>query len=221
MSKLSSDAVPEAVQGILKFSLEEKKRGFLENVELQVSLKNYDPARDKRFSGAIKLPNIPRPKFSVCVLGNDKHCDEAKAAGVPFMNKDALAKLKKNNKLVKKLAQQYHAFLASADLIKQIPRLLGPGLNKAGKFPAVLGNNDNIADKVNEQKASVKFQLKSKKSMTLGVPIANVSMTPEDIANNVNLCVNFLVSLLKKNWQNIRKIYIKSTMGPVFRVYGF
>lgn len=67
---------------------------------LQVALKNYDPARDKRFSGSVKLPNIPRPKFTVCVLGNDKHCDEAKAAGIPFMNKDGLAKLKKNNKLV-------------------------------------------------------------------------------------------------------------------------
>lgn len=32
-------------------------------------------------------------------------------------------------------AQQYHAFLASDSVIKQIPRLLGPGLNKAGKFP--------------------------------------------------------------------------------------
>jgi len=221
MSKISAETLSEAVQGILKYSLEEKKRGFLETVELQVALKNYDPVRDKRFTGSIKLPNIPRPKFSVCVLGNDKHCDEAKAAGIPFMNKDALGKLKKNNKLVKKLAGQYHAFLASADLIKQIPRLLGPGLNKAGKFPTVLGNNDNLMEKVNEQKASVKFQLKSKKSLTLGVPIANVGLSKDEIENNVHLCVNFLVSLLKKNWQNIRKIYVKSTMGPVFRIYGF
>jgi large subunit ribosomal protein L10Ae len=221
MSKIDSDTLEEAVAAILKYALEEKKRGFLETVELQVALKNYDPARDKRFSGSVKLPNVPRPKFTVCILGNDKHCDEAKAAGIPFMNKDGLAKLKKNNKLVKKLANQYHAFLASADLIKQIPRLLGPGLNKAGKFPTVLGNNDNVVEKVNEQKALVKFQLKSKKALTLGVPIANVSLSKDEIVNNVNLCVNFLVSLLKKNWQNIRKIYVKSSMGPVFRVYGF
>ncbi len=32
-------------------------------------------------------------------------------------------------------AQSYHAFLASDAVIKQIPRLLGPGLNEAGKFP--------------------------------------------------------------------------------------
>jgi len=221
MSKVAPDTLSEALQGILNFSTKEHKRNFLETVELQVALKNYDPVRDKRFSGTIKLPVAPRPKFSVCILGNAKHCDEAKAANIPFLSVDDLTKLKKSAKLVKKLANQYHAFLASADLIKKIPRILGPGLNKAGKFPSVLGNNDNIADKVAEQKASIKFQLKSKKNMVLGVPIGNVGMNEAELANNSNLAINFLVSLLKKNWQNIRKLYIKSTMGPSYRIYGF
>lgn len=39
-------------------------------------------------------------------------------------------RLNKNKKLVKKLAKKYDAFLASDGLIKQIPRLLGPGLSK-------------------------------------------------------------------------------------------
>jgi ribosomal protein L1 len=36
----------------------------------------------------------------------------------------------KNKKLIKKLARKYDAFVASDSLIKQIPRLLGPGLSK-------------------------------------------------------------------------------------------
>lgn len=54
--------------------------------------------------------------------------------GLDYMDVEALKKLNKNKKLVKKLAKKYHAFLASESVIKQIPRLLGPGLNKAGKF---------------------------------------------------------------------------------------
>lgn len=50
------------------------------------------------------------------------------------MDVEGLKKLNKNKKLVKKLAKKYHAFLASEAIIKQIPRLLGPGLNKAGKW---------------------------------------------------------------------------------------
>ena len=38
-------------------------------------------------------------------------------------------------------AQGYHVFLASDSVIKQIPRLLGPGLNKAGKFPAPINKS--------------------------------------------------------------------------------
>jgi len=111
--------------------------------------------------------------------------------------------------------------LASASLIRKIPRLLGPGLNKAGKFPAVLGANENISEKVESVKASVKFALKSKKSLCLGVPIANLGMSPRDIANNITLAVNFVVTLLPKGWQQIKRLYIKSTMGPPQRIYGF
>ena len=50
------------------------------------------------------------------------------------MSTDDLKKLNKNKKLIKKLARKYDAFVASDALIKQIPRLLGPGLSK-GKLP--------------------------------------------------------------------------------------
>jgi hypothetical protein len=55
-----------------------------------------------------------------------------------------LKKLNKNKKLVKKLAKGYHAFLASEAVIKQIPRLLGPGLNKAGKFPSPIAGGKTV-----------------------------------------------------------------------------
>ena len=69
-SKISRDALYETVNIILQ-QAKDKKRGFLETVELQIGLKNYDPQRDKRFSGTIKLKNIPRPKLKICVLGDE------------------------------------------------------------------------------------------------------------------------------------------------------
>jgi large subunit ribosomal protein L10Ae len=220
MSKLSSETLREAVQLILSQS-KAKKRGFLETVELQIALKNYDPVKDKRFSGSILLPLAPRDKYKVCVLGNDKHMADAKEAGVDSMSVEDLKKLKKGKKAVKKLANSYNAFLASSTLIRQIPRLLGPGLNKAGKFPAVLGANDDIGEKVRQAKGSVKFQLKSKKTLCMGVPIANIGMSEDDIVNNITLAVNFLVGLLPKTWQQVKRLHIKTTMGKPVRVYGF
>ncbi|XP_005179845.1 large ribosomal subunit protein uL1 [Musca domestica] len=215
-SKVSRDTLYESVNAILDFS-KTKKRRFLETVELQIGLKNYDPQKDKRFSGTVKLKHIPRPKMKVCILGDQQHCDEAKANGVECMDAEALKKLNKNKKLVKKLAKSYDAFLASESLIKQIPRLLGPGLNKAGKFPGLLSHQESMMAKIEEVKSTIKFQMK--KVLCLSVAVGHVNMEPDELVQNIHLSINFLVSLLKKNWQNVRSLHIKSSMGPPQRLY--
>lgn len=50
---MSRDTLYECVNGVLQHS-QEKKRNFVESVELQIGLKNYDPQKDKRFSGTVK-----------------------------------------------------------------------------------------------------------------------------------------------------------------------
>ena len=141
-SKLQSEAVKEAIT-VIRGKSEDKKRNFVETLELQIGLKNYDPQKDKRFSGSVKLPHIPRPKMKICMLGDAQHVEEAEKMGLDYMDVESLKKLNKNKKLVKKLAKKYHAFLASESVIKQIPRLLGPGLNKAGKFPTLVSHQES------------------------------------------------------------------------------
>merc|ERR1712189_150581 len=215
-SKITRDALYECVTAVRTGSVE-KKRKFTETVELQIGLKNYDPQKDKRFSGTVKLKNIPRPKLNICVLGDESHCDQAKASGLPYMDVEALKKLNKDKKLVKKLAKKYDGFVASDTLIKQIPRLLGPGLNTAGKFPTMVTHGERLTDKINEMKATIKFQMK--KVLCLAVAVGHVEMTEDELAQNIFLAVNFLVSLLKKNWQNVRSLHVKSTMGKPHRLY--
>lgn len=74
-SKQQSDAVREAISPIAK-EASEKQRKFTETIELQIGLKNYDPQKDKHFSGSVKLPHIPRPKMKVCMLGDAQHVEE-------------------------------------------------------------------------------------------------------------------------------------------------
>merc|ERR1719197_570922 len=123
--------------------------------------------------------------MKVCVLGDQQHIDEANSNSIPCKDVESLKKLNKNKKLVKKLAKEYDALLASDTIIKTIPRILGPGLNKAGKFPTMLTHSESMVSKVDEVRATIKFQM----------------------------------SLLKKNWQNVRALYVKSSMGPAQRVY--
>merc|ERR1719199_1205243 len=180
MSKLDTALLEKCIADIKSFStggtiqykgkeVTGKQRKFTETIELQIALKNYDPSKDKRFAGTFKLPAVPRPNLKVCILGNAVHCEQAERLGLDFKTVDDLKKFNKNKKEIKKFAKKYDAFVASDSLIKQIPKILGPGLNKAGKFPILLSSQ---------------------------------------------LACNFLASLLKKNWQNIKVLYIKSTMGP-------
>ena len=227
-NKLNKDILDKAVEDILAFSAGEtikigtkevkgQKRNFTESVELQITLKNYDPQRDKRFSGTFRLPEIPRPNLKCCVLGNAAHCEQADRIEVAQMSADDLKKLNKNKKLVKKLAKKYDFFLASDNMIKQIPRLLGPGLTKAGKFPTLLASGEDMQEKIDEVKSTIKFQMK--KVMCLNVAVGHVGMEKQQVIVNIQLAANFLASLLKKQWQNIGQMYIKTTMGPSQQIF--
>ncbi|TIA72552.1 hypothetical protein E3P92_02208 [Wallemia ichthyophaga] len=218
MSKLPTSTVRAQVKDVLEQSAKpENKRNFVETVELQIGLKNYDPQRDKRFSGTIKLPHVPRPRMALCLLGDAADIDRAKLMGLEFMSVEDLKKLNKNKKLVKKLAKKYDAFVASEALIKQIPRLLGPGLSKAGKFPTPVSHSEDLEKKTTEVKSTIKFQLK--KVLCLAVAVGHVTMSEDELVANIMLAVNFLVSLLKKNWQNVKSLHIKSTMGKAHRLF--
>jgi len=103
VSKISVSQVRTQLQGLLQAS-QEKKRNFYETVELQIGLKNYDPQRDKRFSGTIKLPHVPRPRMSMCILADAADVDRAKLIELEFMTVEDLKKLNKNKKLVKKVS---------------------------------------------------------------------------------------------------------------------
>ena len=111
MSKVSNDTMRKAIDDVLKGATD-KKREFVETIELQIGLKNYDPQKDKRFAGNIKLPHIPRPKMRVCVLGDAFHCEKAAAMGLEFKNADGLKNFNKNKKLIKKFGARATPSLA-------------------------------------------------------------------------------------------------------------
>jgi large subunit ribosomal protein L10Ae len=108
-SKLSVSSVRGSIKDLLTHSADEKRRNFVETVELQIGLKNYDPQRDKRFSGTVKcvhplpstdsmidtisrLPHVPRPRMSICILADAADIDRAKQIELEYMSVDDLKK---------------------------------------------------------------------------------------------------------------------------------
>jgi large subunit ribosomal protein L10Ae len=215
--KLTQAQVVEGITAILK---DKKQRKFVETVELQIGLKDYDPQKDKRFAGTVRLPNIPRAGLKICLIGDAKHLQIVKEQNIQVdtMEFDALKTFNKDKKLIKKWAKKYSVLLASDSLVKKIPTVLGPILNRIGMFPQVVTHADDLRTKVDDTRASIKFQLK--KATCMNVAIGNEKMTEEELRQNINMGINFLVSLLKKGWHNLKSVHIKTSMGKPFKLIG-
>lgn len=178
----------------------------------------------------MRLPHIPKEKFKICLIGDAKHIQEAKDRNlvrdpnakddprIDVMEFDALKNFNKDKKLIKKWAKKYHVLVASDTLVKKIPVVLGPILNRIGMFPQVVTHNEDLAQKFDDTRASIKFQLK--KAVCMNVAIGNEKMSEDQIRANFLMAINFLASLLKKGWNNLKSVHIKTTMGKSYKLLG-
>ena len=63
MSKINTDFLKKSINEMMTTK---KQRKFLEAVELQIGLRDYDP--DKRFNGSVRLPHQAHNKVKVWFL---------------------------------------------------------------------------------------------------------------------------------------------------------
>merc|ERR1719348_2254342 len=101
MAKINPETLEQGIADILEGAKNEDgepRRKFLETVELQIGLKNFDPSRDKRINGSVKLPHAPKKKCKICLFGNAAHIDEAKEIDLDFRSHDQLKGMKKQKK---------------------------------------------------------------------------------------------------------------------------
>jgi ribosomal protein L1 len=69
MSKINPEFLKKAIAEMIATR---KQRKFVETVELQIGLRDYDP--DKRFNGAIRLPHKAYNKVRVNTINNKGLC---------------------------------------------------------------------------------------------------------------------------------------------------
>ena len=88
---------------------------------LQLSIPQSQPQRDKRFSGTVKLPNVPRPRMAICILADAADIDRAKLIELEYSSVEDLKKLNKNKKLVKKVGSGNARREVCTILIRALP----------------------------------------------------------------------------------------------------
>ena len=83
-------------------------------------------------------------------------------------------------------------------------------------FPQVVPHTEPLANKVSDFRSQVKWQLK--KVTCMNAAIGNEDMKDDELRQNMMMAINFLISLLKKGWHNMKSVHIKSTMSKSIKL---
>ena len=207
----------ELKSAIEKMKKDSPSRKFVESVDVAINLKDInlqDPS--KRFQMEVHLPHPLEKEVKVCVLGEGSHLVEAEPIASRVIDKDELDNLSREPKLAKKLAQDYDYFIATASLMPTIGRSLGKVLGPRGKIPKPVPPTAPIEPLIKNYQSIVQIRLRQ--SPVIHARIGTIAMDSDAIAENVLTILRTIENRLEKGANNIRSIYIKTTMGPAIKV---
>jgi large subunit ribosomal protein L1 len=193
-------------------------RKFRESVDLTINLRNIDMAQPKnRIDETMLLPNGTGSPNRIVVLGKGDITTQAKEAGVDLIiGPEEIERLGGEPREARKMAGEYKFFLAETAVMPLVGRYLGPRLGPRGKMPTPIPPNTDIRPIVQRLRNSVKFRTRDKK--TFHLKVGTTGMEPEQIAENIDVVLKRVESLLDGGVMNIRSVYVKTTMGQAEKV---
>ncbi|MHC1624914.1 MAG: 50S ribosomal protein L1 [Methermicoccaceae archaeon] len=208
----------ELVDKITQAIEQAPERKFVESVDLAINLKNIDMSiPQNRVDVEIHLPKGRGNPVSVCVFAKGDNALRAKDAGAVVFPPEEIEELGADKKKARDIAEKYDFFISEPQYMPQIGKALGPILGPRGKMPKPLTPDKDIVDIIQSlSKGAVRVRSKDKK--TFHVPIGRRDMAPEDIAENAYEVLSTVESTLRGGKQNIRSVYVSTTMGPSVRV---
>lgn len=194
-----------------------KKRNFLQSVELYIKLREIDLKKpENRFFLHVELPNFPPSKENkVAVITSGALLAQAKKLNLPVISKEELESLAGNKKAARKLASQYDFFISEVSLMPLVGKILGPFLGPKDRMPIAVAPNADITPIVDRLKRSVLIRVKSQS--TVSSFIGTEDMPIEKLNENAAKIISALEQKIQDVRRKIDKVVVKTTMGsPVY-----
>lgn len=208
----------EIVEAVKKAKEESKPRNFTQSIDVVINIKDLDVKKpENRFDEEVFLPNGRGKGIKIAVIADGELAISAKDAGADLViTKEELQEMGKDRKQAKKMANEYTFFVAQADMMPQVGRFLGPVLGPRKKMPKPVPATvkpDPILERLSN---TVKVRIKDQP--VIQAIVGSQDMDDELIADNVEAVLGVLDRNLEKGRNQIKSMYIKTTMGPVARV---
>ena len=202
------EAIKEAVKN---------KRNFVQSVDLIVVIDGLDLKKpENRLLMTVELPaKLTKPR-SVAVIGSGAFLEKAKRAKPDaLISSEELKKLAADRKRAKKIGKAYDFFVCEASLMPDVGRVLGFVLGPRRRMPTPVPPSGDVVASVEKLKNSVHIYLKNQPVAAASVGYQD--MPPEDIAKNAAEVIRALAERLPRG-ASIKKVYVKTTMGPPVEV---
>jgi large subunit ribosomal protein L1 len=193
-------------------------RKFNESIDLAINLHNIDLSLPgNRVDVEVILPHgLGRPA-KVAVFAAGETALRAKSAGADrVISGDEIKEIGADKRAARKLADEYKFFIAETQFMPVIGKSLGPILGKRGKMPSPLPPTQDVTPQINRLRNMIR--IRSRDKMTFHLTVGNKSMDAAALTENIEAVVTKLEQTLKDGKQNLKSVYVKTTMGPSVRV---
>ncbi|MGO9387591.1 MAG: 50S ribosomal protein L1 [Methanobacterium sp.] len=208
----------EILEAVKKAKDESKPRNFTQSVDVVINIKDLDVKKpENRIDEEVFLPKGRGKQVKIAFIADGELAVQAKNAGADLViTKSELEEMGKNRKDAKKIANQYNFFVAQADLMPLVGRFLGPVLGPRKKMPKPVPASAKPDPILERLKSTVKIRIKDQP--VIQAMVGSHEMEDEMIAENIEAVLGILDRNLEKGRNQIKSMYVKTSMGPVVRV---
>ncbi len=199
--------IPKALEELRK----EKKRKFIQTLDIIVNLKNFD-VRKEALNTFVNVPHSNEKKIGAFLT---KHSDV-----IDTITEEDFVKYKEA-KDMKKLAKKYDAFIAVAPMMAKIATKFGRVFGPMGKMPSPQAGI--IPQESDEQiKAMLEKMVKvirvRNKEMAIKLAIGKENMEDKELQENIEKVLKELEGKLPRGKDNIKEVLIKFTMTKPVKI---
>ena len=211
---IASNKVNQVIEDALK---SDKERKFVETVEVAINLRDVDLRNpQKRINAEVALPHGRGRPARVAVFAQGEMAVISKKIVDTVLGPEQIDELSENKREARKLADKFDFFVAETGLMATIGKSLGVVLGPRGKMPRPIPPQADIERIIKSLTNLV--PVRSKDRPTFHVPFGNVSMSQEQLAENLETILKRVESNLDRGTDNIASIWVKTTMGKAVRL---
>ncbi len=211
---IASNKINQAIADALDTK---KERKFVETMEVAINLRDVDLQNpQKRINAEVALPHGRGRPARVAVFAQGEMAVISKKIVDTVISPDEIDELSENKREARKLANRFDFFVAETGLMASIGKSLGVVLGPRGKMPRPIPPQADIGRIISGLTNLV--PVRSKDRPTFHVPFGNVSMSQEQLADNLETILKRVESNLDRGMDNISSVWVKTSMGKAVRL---